>query len=167
MKLSLKRLLAYWLDFVVLAVVLVGVQLLIYTVTSGFPFDYLDKGYQIESWVVLSMSLPVWAYFIYFETTRRQTPGKRLLKLAIVDDRKPKLSFLQALGRTFVRLLPWEMTHLIILVPDPWWDVEEPSNQALIFIPNLLILAYIVVLFVNKGRRGIHDYVARTKVKEL
>ncbi|NBD28194.1 RDD family protein [Paenibacillus glycinis] len=167
MKLSLKRLIAYWLDFVILAVVLVGVQLLLYTVTSGFPFDYFDKGFEIESWVVLSMSLPVWAYFISFEKARRQTLGKRLLKLVVVDERKSTLSFVQALGRTFVRLLPWELTHLIILVPDPWWDVEEPSNQALIFIPNLLIVAYIVVLFANKGRRGIHDYVARTKVKEL
>jgi uncharacterized RDD family membrane protein YckC len=98
--LFVKRLLAYWLDFVLLASLLVGLQWLLYAASSGFPFDKLEKGYQIELWVLLSMSLPVWCYFIYYERRHGYTPGKRLLKLKVTNNKGRNLSFSQALVRT-------------------------------------------------------------------
>lgn len=68
---------------------------------------------------------------------------------------------------TFIRLLPWELTHVIILVPQPWWSIEMPKNQYLIFIPNIILILYIVFLFFNRGQKGIHDYFAHTRVKEI
>jgi hypothetical protein len=47
-----------------------------------------------------------------------------------------KININQALIRTFIRLLLWELTHIIILVPKPWWSIEEPENQYLIYIPK-------------------------------
>ena len=163
--LSVKRLLAYWLDFVLLALILTGLQWLLYAVTSGFPFDRLESGVQIELWVLLSMSLPVWGYFIYCETHYGQTLGKRLLKLKVASSTNRPLRFRQTLVRTAIRLLPWELTHLIILVPEPWWSVAEPINTALIYIPNALIVLYIAVLFLSGGKRGVHDLAANTTVK--
>ena len=167
MKLSLKRLIAYWLDFVLLAIILVGLQWLLYKTTSGFPFDFLDKGYEIELWVLLSMSLPVWLYFIYWEMYKQQTFGKRLLKLVVMNKEGSRIDVYQALGRTFLRLLPWELSHLILLVPTPWWSIEEPANQSLIYIPNIIMIFYIIVLFANKGDKGVHDYITKAKVMEL
>mgnify|MGYP000911187519 CR=1 FL=1 len=166
MKLSVKRLFAYWLDFVLLAVVLVGLQGLVYISTGGFPFDAFTKGYQIECWVLFSMSLPVWAYFVGFERYRRQTVGKRLLGLQVASGDGSAIRLRQAFGRTLVRLLPWELTHLIVLVPQPWWDVERPANGSLIYIPNALIVLYIAVLLANRGKRGVHDFLAGTKIVE-
>ncbi|MFC4810940.1 RDD family protein [Paenibacillus sp. GCM10023250] len=167
MKFALRRLIAYWLDFVVLAGVLVGLQAVIYRATGGFPFDRLDRGYEIEAWVLGSMSLPVWAYFIVCETWQRRTLGKRLLRLEVVTaERGAAVGFLRALGRTCIRLLPWEATHLIILVPEPWWDVEQPAHPSLIYIPNAVMVIYAAVLFATKGRMAIHDYAMRTRVKE-
>ena len=167
MILSLKRLIAYWIDFVFLATVLVGLQWLLSGIASGFPFRFFDKGYEIEIWVLFTFSLPVWAYFIWCETHKRQTIGKRWLRLIVTNREGSKISFWQALFRTFIRLLPWELTHLIILVPDPWWAAEQAGNRPWIYIPNLLIVIYVAVLFANKGKRGVHDYMAKTTVKPL
>jgi uncharacterized RDD family membrane protein YckC len=164
MKLSLKRLLAYWLDFVLLAFLLCSVQLILYKTSSGFPFVYLNKGYQIELWVLFSMSLPVWLYFIYFELRRQQTIGKRILNLKVMNMEGTRLNIQQVLVRTCMKLLPWELTHIIVLVPRPWWSMEIPNNQFLILIPNMIMILYIIVLFINKGERAIHDYAAKTKI---
>lgn len=165
LKLSLRRLIAYWLDFVMLAAILIGLQWLLYTVTSGFPFDLLETGLHIELWVLGTMSLPVWLYFICCERFKMKTIGKRLLSLQAVSADGAQLTLKQAIVRTFVKLLPWEMTHLIILVPEPWYGLDElPAHMFLIYIPNALMLIYIVVLFINKGKKGLHDYVAKSSV---
>jgi len=164
MNLFVRRLLAYWLDFVLLAFILAGLQWLLYKTTSGFPFDFLNKGYEIELWVLLSMSLPVWLYFILSEWYKQQTIGKRLLRLKVTNKEESKINIKQAVVRTIIRLLPWELTHLIILVPEPWWSIEAPENQFLIYIPNIIMLLYIAVLFANKGVKGVHDYLAKTRV---
>lgn len=164
MELSIRRLLAYWIDFVLLASVLVGIQWLLSAVSSGFPFDYLHQGYEIELWVLLSMSLPVWLYFVLCEFYKQQTLGKRLFKLKVTDERGQSVRFSRILLRTFIKLLPWELTHLIILVPEPWWGTDTPQNLYLIYVPNLLLIIYVAILLINKGSKGIHDFVARTRV---
>lgn len=164
MILSLRRLFAYWLDFILLAAVLVSVQTLLYRVTGGFPFAYLETGLAIEGWVLFSMSLPVWVYFIVGEKATGQTVGKRLLKLRVTNRDGSNICWVQAFIRTAIRLLPWEMTHLIILVPTPWWNAE-PDHTYWILLPNGLILLYALYLFVNKGRMSVHDHVAKTTVE--
>lgn len=164
MKLAFKRLLAYWLDFVILVLCLVTPQWIVSVITSGFPFKGFHTGFQIELWVVLTISVPVWAYFILFELLKQQTLGKRLLKLAVTNDEGSKVNLKQAFLRTFVKLLPWELTHIIILIPEPMWNVMEPKNSFLIYIPNFIMLLYIVILFMNKGVKGVHDYLPHTRV---
>ncbi|OUM88391.1 MAG: hypothetical protein BAA01_08460 [Bacillus thermozeamaize] len=167
MGLSLKRLAAYWIDFMLVASILIAFQLLIYFITSGIPFKYLDRGYEIEIWVLLTMSLPTWLYFILFERFSQKTIGKRLLRLKVKNEEGTAIHFKQALLRTCIKLLPWELTHLMILVPDPWWSIEKPGNVFLIYIPNLIMFLYILVLFLNGGVKGVHDYLARTQVSRL
>lgn len=165
--LSVRRLLAYWIDFVLLASVLIGLQLGLYYTTSGFPFDHFVKGYQIELWVLATMSLPVWLYFILCERLMQQTIGKKIFKLKVTNEAGAGINWVQSFIRTAVKLLPWELAHIIILVPEPWWSVEEPANLYFIYIPNALMLIYIVTLFWNKGFRGIHDWLARTKSENM
>lgn len=165
MKLTLVRLTAYGLDFIMLALVLVGLQLAAYHLTGGFPFDRLVKGYQIECWVLATMSFPVWMYFIVSEYFFGATLGKKLLRLSVTRRDGGRISFIQAAGRTCLKLLPWELTHLIILVPDPWWNVPEPPYPALVLIPNGMILLYIVFLLLNRGRLALHDVPAGTFVR--
>jgi uncharacterized RDD family membrane protein YckC len=100
---------------------------LLYKTTSGFPFNFLNKGYEIELWVLISMSLPVWLYFIYCELYNQQTVGKRLLRLIVMNKEGSKININQALIRTLIKLLPWELTHIIVLIPKPWWSIEMPE----------------------------------------
>lgn len=162
----IKRLLAYWLDFVMLAAVLIGMQGFIYVLFSGFPYTLLTEGFQIELWVLLTMSLPVWLYFIWLERIRQRTIGKRLFQLIVANRQGSPIGWGQAILRTFVKLLPWEMTHLIVLVPEPWWSAETPQNVHWILVPNAAIVLYIAVLISTKGKKGLHDYVAQTQVTE-
>jgi uncharacterized RDD family membrane protein YckC len=166
MRLAVRRLLAYWLDFVLLAVILAGLQWAVYMITAGFAFNRLRSGYEIEWWVLITISFPTWAYFIFWEWCRQETIGKRLLKLKVVSNDGSSPAFKQAALRTLIRLLPWEMTHLIILVPDPWWSVDRPENEYLIWIPNIIMFVYIMLLFLNQGESGLHDRVVRTRVEE-
>lgn len=161
-----RRLFAYWLDFLILAACFVIPQSLISFMTSGFPFSKLDTGFKIELWILLTISLPVWTYFIVGELLYRQTLGKRMLALAVISDAGSRIRLKQAFLRTLIKLLPWELTHLIILIPEPWWSVEEPGNVYLIYIPNLIMLLFIVILFRNKGVKGLHDVLSRTRVVE-
>lgn len=165
MRLAAKRLAAYWLDFVMLAGVLGGMQGLLYLATGGFPFDRFKAGYEIELWVLATMSVPVWVYFIGMEYKRGQTIGKRLLQLKAAARDGSRLTLRQAFLRTIVRLLPWELAHLIVLVPEPWWDAD-PAYPGLIYIPNGLMLLYIAVLATSGGRRTLHDAAAGTRVRD-
>ncbi len=164
MILFIKRLTAYWLDFVILAIFLLGVQGLLYLITNGFPFDHFVEGYQIELWVLLTISLPAWSYFIASELIKQKTLGKRLFKLVVTNKSGMKISFKQAFLRTCIKLLPWELTHIIIFFPDPWWSQETPENLYLILIPNILLVIYILILFLSKGKLGLHDYFVQTRV---
>jgi uncharacterized RDD family membrane protein YckC len=164
---KIRRLVAYWLDFVTLAAILVGFQGLLYLTTAGFPFDYLNQGYQIELWVLATISLPVWLYFILCESKKQQTLGKRLLNLKVVDRNQVKPTWKQILLRTAIKLLPWELTHLIILVPEPWYSIEgTPATESFIYLPNAIMLIYIIALLVGNGRQALQDYVANTMVVE-
>lgn len=168
MKLAVNRLLAYGIDFVLLACVFVGLQWLLVLLTSGFPFVYLQEGYQIELWVLLTISLPVWTYFIWCEWKNQQTIGKRMMKIIVTARERTKPTLQQVIGRTMIKLVPWEMTHLIILVPEPWYGMTEtPPNMPFIMIPNAMILLYIVFLFAGKGKKGLHDWAAKTSVSQL
>ena len=164
MRLALKRLLAYWIDFTMLAAALVAIQWLVNFAASGFPFSEFDKGIEIELWVLATMSLPVWSYFIVMELRHGQTYGKKWLNLCVTNRQGDPIQFGQALARTAVRLLPWEMTHAIILVPEPWWSVDTPAHPGWIYLPNGLMIVYLVILFSTKGSRTCHDLVAGTKV---
>lgn len=167
LKLSFMRLAAYAADFTLLAAVLAGSQWLLNGLTGGFPFDLLQRGYQIELWVLLTVSLPTWLYFVWMEKRTGRTLGKRLLRLAVENRQGGPPSLSQAFVRTLIRLLPWELTHLIILVPDPWWGAEQPANVALIYIPNAMLVLYVAYLFAHRGTRSIHDAVSRTRVRVL
>jgi uncharacterized RDD family membrane protein YckC len=167
MKLTIRRLIAYWLDVTLVAIVLIGAQLLLYFISSGFPFDYLNQGFEIELWVLATISFPVWLYFIWSELTYQKTIGKQLFGLKVMSDEGFNLTFRQALVRTFFKLLPWELTHLIILVPEPWWNVDEPKNVLWIYLPNAMMILYIAVVLSGRGVKGFHDYPARTRVVSI
>jgi hypothetical protein len=71
----------------------------------------------------------------------------------------------RALGRTAVKLLPWEITHLSAFAfsaqPGVSLDVGQLTGLT---IADVLIVVYLVVVACTGGRRSVRDYVAATEV---
>jgi len=160
-----RRILAYLVDYVLLFSVLVPLQGILYLVGRGFPYRLLRTGAQIELWVFLSISLPVWLYFALAESSSRQaTLGKRLLGLRVTNLHGDRIGFGRAILRTIIKLIPWELTHLSLMLPIPmWWD-PQPRLRAGIVVVYAVIGIYLLAMFLNERRQSIHDLIAQTIV---
>ena len=160
-----RRVAAYLVDYAILFTALISVQAGIVALGRGFPYRLLQWGWQIELWVLLSISLPSWLYFSLTESSARQaTLGKRLLGLQVMTVNGERLTFWQALLRTLIKLIPWEFTHLTLLVPTPlWWDAS-PTLRPGLAIVYILLGAYLVTMLLNPRRQSIHDLIVRSVV---
>jgi uncharacterized RDD family membrane protein YckC len=160
-----RRVAAYLVDYAILFAVLISVQAGIVALGRGFPYRLLQEGWQIELWVLLSISLPTWLYFAFAEQSPWQaTLGKRLLGLQVMTVGGERLAFWRALLRTLIKLIPWELTHLTLLVPTPlWWDAS-PTLRPGLAIVYILLGVYLVTMWLNPRRQSIHDLIARSVV---
>lgn len=117
---------------------------------------------QIEIWraAVLSFSVPAWLSFILSDHSRGgATLGKRLWHVRVVDQRGQRLSLGRATGRTAIKLLPWELAHLVFVAA-----AASRMQMLLIVAANLLVLVYLAVAIATHGRRSIHDFAVGTVV---
>lgn len=161
----LRRIGAYLFDYFILAFVLISLQGVIYLIGKGFPFNLLRSGIQIELWIFLTISLPVWLYFAISEcSSYKATLGKRLLKMQVTDLQGERISFWRALLRTIIKFIPWELTHLTLMFPVPLWSDSSPDLRTGIYIVYLLLGVYLLTMLLNKKRQSIHDLVVRTIV---
>ena len=159
-----RRISAYVLDCALLGSALALPQLLVFTL-AGRSVD-LQTGLQVELWVFVTISLPCWLYFSLAEHSPRQaTLGKRWLGMRVTSVAGTRITFGQAILRTVVKLLPWELTHLTVLLPTPMWSPDSPAGfrSGLVAVYALLGL-YVAATFLNRRRQSIDDWVARTVI---
>jgi uncharacterized RDD family membrane protein YckC len=160
--LLLKRPLAYFIDFLIMWCATVLPQLIAYWLFNGAPFKYFDQPYQVYFWVLLTVSLPIWLYFILQEISHKQsTIGKRMMSLKVTDYNTLRISKKKSFARTFVKLLPWEITHIGLI---PIYFSKDPQSNIGLYIANGLIVIYLVYFITQKGKTAIHDIVSGTKV---
>lgn len=125
------RLVAYIIDAILISVVL-GV------VTSIFGVRYMDMDdmSQIDPTVNLLSLAVAWLYFALMESSERgATVGKMAMGLRVVTNDGKRLSFMNATGRYFAKIL-----------------------SAIIFC-----IGYIMIAFTDR-KRGLHDMIASTLV---
>jgi uncharacterized RDD family membrane protein YckC len=161
-----RRILAYILDCLIAFSILVIPQMTVYLVTGGDWFRRLQTSLQVEGWILLTISLPVWVYFSLFESSKSgATLGKRMLHIRVVNLNGNPPEFWQVFLRTIVKLLPWELTHISLMFPQPFWSSANPSRfpVGLYFVYGLLIL-YIAVPLFTRCRQSLDDLIARTLV---
>ncbi len=160
-----RRIAAYVLDVVLVAAILLGAQFLLSRVTNGFPFNLLTTGLRIEIWVFLTVSLPTWIYFAYYESSARQaTLGKRLLKLRVTDTNHEPIGFGRAFIRTIIKLIPWELTHVVLFFPTPIMTDPNPSPRLGLFLVYPLLALYMLSIIFTPRKRSIHDLLVGTLV---
>lgn len=156
-----RRLAAYLIDVCLLFAILAPTALLVETALGIMP----QTMSQVWAATVISFSIPAWLYFILSDCSRSgATVGKKLLHLKVVGAGGGQIGWLRALLRTAIKLLPWEMAHLF------GFALAEHLGQAWqaagLFSANGLVLIYLAVLVSQRGRRSVHDLVARSEVTE-
>jgi len=166
-----RRLLALLVDYALIVAylgVLVLVALLVVRVTGTF-MDWLALGTVVAELLgFVLLVLPVGIYLYAGESSARQaTVGKRVLGLRVVlEANGGRPGRARILVRTVVKLIPWEFAHFFV------WQAAASAGLAVfpvwitigIAAANLLPIAYLVCVFVQRDRRGPHDLVAGTRV---
>lgn len=108
-----RRLLAYWIDVTLLYALLVGLQLGFSKLTHGVVNNWLaESPFLLWGWIFITLSLPMWLYFILNESGLRQaTLGKSLLGLKITDLNGNRLKAATVTWRTICKLAMFEIGH--------------------------------------------------------
>jgi uncharacterized RDD family membrane protein YckC len=160
--LLLKRPIAYFIDFMFVWCACVLPQLIAYWLFDGVPFKYFNQPYHVYFWVLLTVSLPIWLYFILQEMSIKQsTIGKRFMHLKVTDNDNLRISKKKSFVRTLIKLLPWEITHIGLI---PIYFSEDPQPNIGLYLANGLIAIYLIYFIIQKGKTAVHDIVSRTKV---
>lgn len=149
--LLIKRPVAYFIDFMIIWCACMLPQLFAYRLFDGVPFKYFTNTYHIYFGGLLTVSLPIWLYFITQEMSHKQsTIGKRLMHLKVADYNTKKISKRKSFVRTFIKLLPWEIAHLGLI---PIYFSKDPHINIGLYIANGFILIYLVFLFLKGGKQ--------------
>jgi uncharacterized RDD family membrane protein YckC len=168
MKLVIRRLLAFGLDYLVIVgylVVLAVVSLAI--MASGLRGAFSAAwatAWSAEAMGFLMLTLPVVVYFAILESSKSgATLGKHALRLRVRGLAGQRLNPWRSLLRSGVKFLPWEMAHFTIwhfvyatnahAQPPPWTTISLTGVYA-------LVAANLVTLVVGKTHRTIYDRVA-------
>lgn len=167
------RLAAFGIDVGVLAAIFVLPQAIL---GFGFGLSLFNlSGFAdplgIEAFVLLTVSLPSWLYFILGDASAGgATIGKRALRMRVVqvDGNRARLS--RVVLRTLVKMIPWELTHTALLVPVPLFaagavpTLEQTIRLALVYA---VLFVQLGVVIKTGGTRGLHDLAAETRVIRL
>lgn len=87
---------------------------------SDFYYDLIDVLEGPMSYVIDYGSLV--SFYMLFEYLFMQTPGKMLTKTIVVDGKGDKLSFGKTLGRSFMRLVPFDGLSFLSSSQRGWHD---------------------------------------------
>lgn len=166
MRTVIARLIAFIIDWVVLCALFVVPQAILALTIDNWPFTYGTSQLAGWLWVLGTVSLPSWLYFTLSDrSSRGATVGKRVMKLAVRANDGSMLPRGRALIRTAVKLLPWEMTHIMVFFPEPFGEELTTAKIVLLVIVDALLLIWLVAPFLDRKRhRALHDRVAATHV---
>lgn len=161
--------LAYLLDCVIAFVFFAATQVLLFTPIRealNIGEEWFHFGVNTELYTLVTISLPIWLYFAFFEQSVWQaTIGKRVMKMQVVNRADGhRIGFGQSLVRTVVKLLPWEVAHLVNNFPQPLMYAPEPEFRMGFVGVGLLMGAYMVFVGLSKRKEGLHDLAAKTVV---
>ncbi len=171
MKHFLKRTLAYFIDCTIcysLVILIIQWAILSHIRESlGITDEWFTSSLNMELYVLISISIPVWAYFTYYDSNRAKgTIGKRILKLSVYDKGKKKIGLGKSFQRTLLKLSPWEIAHIGVIFPTPMYFENEPDIRILTVFGILLFFTYMASILLNPNGQSIYDNLIGTTVTE-
>jgi uncharacterized RDD family membrane protein YckC len=153
-----ERIGAFIIDLLLLTFAILAVSLL-----ANWLAPDTDEGTAIVDSIALLAAFVIRSfYFVAFELRRQgQTPGKRMMKIRVVDARGGPLTSDAIVARNLVRDVELFMPLSIVLVPDEVWPGAPGWAQAVAAGWALVVL--FLPLF-NRERARVGDLVAGTRV---
>jgi uncharacterized RDD family membrane protein YckC len=88
----------------------------------------------------------------------------RLFGLQVTNNDSERIGFERAFLRTVIKLLPFELNHLVMFLPTPIWSDPNLGFRVGFVVINALIILYIVTMFLTRRRQSVHDLFAQTVV---
>lgn len=166
------RLLAFALDYIIIsaylgALVVVSVAIARTGAGPGFRALFSNPN-SAELTAFLLLVLPVLLYFAVFESSRWQaTWGKRVVGLGVVATAGAQVSFLRALWRNALKLIPWELTHAC-LWRIPGWPFAPATPPLWITVGLILVwvvvAVYIFSLVFSRTGQTLYDWLAGVRI---
>jgi uncharacterized RDD family membrane protein YckC len=124
-----------------------------------------------DAFVFVTVVLPVILYFAIQESSLRQaTWGKRRLGLQVITKNGGKLSFVQALMRSVVKFLPWQIAHTCLFHIPGWPFAVQGFPEwvtAGFVILYALLFAYLITLTLTPKHRALYDWLAGSYVVRM
>ncbi len=162
MKYFLRRAIAYSIDcllcYGIIMLVLQWAILSNLHPLLGINEEWFQTSLNVQLYVLLTISVPVWAYFTYFDSDKSSgTIGKRLMKLSVVDDEDQRLDLQRSFQRTFLKLLPWEVAHLGVIWPEPIYFADDPNVRIFTIVGLLLLALYAFSVVLSTKQQSVFD----------
>src|SRR5687767_6167950 len=111
------------------------------------------------------ITLPVALYFAFGESSvQRATWGKKRMGLVVTDLHGARLNFWRSLARTFLKFIPWELSHTFI------WQINFSPQANSAWINYSFILVYVLIginfasLLMTKKHQTLYDLLTKTYV---
>lgn len=163
-----RRLLAFVIDLCVLFLGLLLLQVLLLPLSAVWSTQIHDT-WAPYLWLVLTVSVPSWVYFILLDLwPPHATIGNALMGLQVESTSDRPIVTTRALRRTAIKMLPWEIFLASIMLPQPLWiatDLVQPRTS--FYVAAVLAIIYIVIFFLSGGTRGLHDLLSKTRVADM
>lgn len=165
----LLRFKAFLIDY--LLIVGYGVLLLIFNV---FLFPQLQNLFVESLWLAqftgfVMVTLPVSIYFIVSDSMfNGQSYGKKKIGIQTVGENGGNISVFRAIFRTFLKFLPWEISHYLVYRLVDFGNQEIPIVYVFLggFI-YVLIFLYILTAIFTKKKQALYDIMAKTQVVKV
>jgi len=161
---------AYVIDclFVFTVVMLIIQWLVLAPVRNSFGISELwfHDSVNMQMYVFLTISLPVWFYFAYLDSYKyKGTIGKRLMKLNVYNiQNSTRISLHKSFIRTIFKLLPWEIAHIGVIFPEPLYFAQNPDIRILSVGGLVLFAVYFISIYFDKNSQSLYDKLFDTKV---
>jgi uncharacterized RDD family membrane protein YckC len=165
-----QRVRAFALDYIIILLYLAVLTLLVLLINWLFGVNewlFADRvRAQLTGFFLIT--LPVALYFALGESSVQQaTWGKKRGGLMVTDMNGARISFWRSLARTFLKFIPWELSHTLI------WELYFSPQANSLLINYGFILVYgliglnIASLRMTKKHQSLYDLLAKTYVTKM
>ncbi len=170
MKNLLQRTIAYLIDstlcFLLIMVVIQWGILSHIREGIGLSDDWFKNPWNAELYVILTISLPVWLYFMYFDSYKTKgSLGKRIFKLRVTDTEYHPISMGKSFWRTVCKLAPWELAHIGVLFPSPMYFENDPNLRIVTIVGLVLFVAFMGSIWKSPKNQSFYDLWLGTMVQ--